>query len=154
MGIAEFTDQTTSLADHERALAQEASLRLGQLLAVQPAAATVIFDPDNPRAGIALPAAALGLLRQVLDELAKGNLVTVVPHDAELSTQQAADLLRVSRPFVIKLVDEGRIPCRKVGLHRRIRLADVLRFKQENERERNAALEQLQSEAQALNLGY
>lgn len=153
MGIADVAEQTISVTDHERVLAREASRRLSQLLAGPPAT-TLVCDADNPHDGIALPAAALGLLAQILGELAKGNPVTVLPHDAELSTQQAADLLRVSRPFVIKLVDEGQIPCRKVGLHRRIRLADVLRFKQNNERERDVALEQLQAEAQALNLGY
>ena len=153
MGIADVAEKTISVADHERALAHEANRRLNQLLAAPPAT-TVVCDADNPRDGLALPAAALRLLAQILGELAKGNPVTVLPHDAELSTQQAADLLRVSRPFVIKLIDEGQIPCRKVGLHRRIRLADLLRFKQNNERERDVALEQLQAEAQALNLGY
>jgi excisionase family DNA binding protein len=154
MGIADVAEQTSSLADHEREVAREASRRLSRLLATQPVAATVVCDPNNPHDGFALPAAALVLLSQILGELAKGNPVTVLPHEAELSTQQAADLLRVSRPFVIKLIDEGQIPCRKVGLHRRIRLADLLRFKQNNERERDTALAQLQAEAQALNLGY
>ena len=78
---------------------------------------------------LTLPPSAERALLQVLEEMGRGRAITVTPVDAELSTQQAADILNVSRPYVAKLVDEGALPARKVGLHRRLHLSDVLAYK-------------------------
>ena len=84
--------------------------------------------------------------------MAQGNAVTLIPVHAELTTQEAADLLNVSRPFLIKLVDTGEIPCRKVGRHRRIRYNDLMAYKQRNDRLRRQALDEIVGISQELNL--
>ena len=94
------------------------------------------------------------MLVQILEGMAAGKGVTLVPVDAELTTVQAADVLNVSRPFLLKLLDQKAIPHRKVGTHRRIRMEDVMNYKDAIDREREKVLEQLTREAQAQDMGY
>ena len=103
---------------------------------------------------IELPAGAVELLAQVLEAMAAGEGVTLIPGSAELTTVQAADMLNVSRPFLIKLLEQGAIPHRKVGRHRRIRMEDVVAYKDAIDRERERALDRLTREAQAQDMGY
>ncbi len=86
--------------------------------------------------------------------MAAGKGVALVPLDAELTTVQAAEVLNVSRPYLLKLLDQKAIPHRKVGTHRRIRMEDVMNYKNAIDREREKVLEQLTQEAQALDMGY
>ena len=101
-----------------------------------------------------LPAGAVDLLMHVLEAMATGQGVTLIPDSAELTTVQAADVLNVSRPFLIKLLDQKAIPHRKVGTHRRIRMEDVMAYKNAIDREREQVLEQLAREGQAHDMGY
>ena len=103
---------------------------------------------------IELPAGAVKLLIRVLEAMADGRGVTVIPEGAELTTVQAAHVLNVSRPFLIKLLDENAIPHRKVGKHRRVRMEDVMAYKKAIDREREQVLDQLAREAQEQGLGY
>ncbi|MDP2316516.1 MAG: helix-turn-helix domain-containing protein [Pseudomonadota bacterium] len=103
---------------------------------------------------VELPAEARALLLRILGHMANGDAVTIVPVAAEVTAQQAAEILGVSRPFVIRLVDEGKLACRLVGTHRRIPLGDVLAFKQANRAERRAIAAELTAEAQELGFGY
>jgi excisionase family DNA binding protein len=103
---------------------------------------------------IELPAGAVKLLMAILEDMASGRAVTVVPQNAELTTQQAADVLNVSRPFLIGLLEDKKLPYRMVGTHRRVRFEDVLRYKEAIDAERRKALDELAAEAQELDMGY
>lgn len=101
-----------------------------------------------------LPISVVTLLNRILAEMADGNAVTLVPVHAELTTSQAANLLNISRPHLIKLLESGVITFTKVGSHRRVRAEDVLRYREERLAKRREALEELTAEAEHLGLGY
>lgn len=103
---------------------------------------------------VTVPQQAFELFLEVLGQMANGNAMTILPVHAELTTQQAADLLNVSRPFLIGLLEAGAIPHRRVGTHRRVLAADVLSFKRRNEAERRHVLDALAADAQQQGLGY
>ncbi len=103
---------------------------------------------------IELPAGAVVLLMDILEAMAAGRGVTIIPENAELTTVQAAEVLNVSRPFLIKLLEEDKIPYRKVGKHRRIRMEDVMAYKTAIDQEREAVLDQLVAKAQEQDMGY
>lgn len=111
-----------------------------------------LHTQDNQDAQFVLPRAAVRLLLSGLQEMAKGNSVSLVPIQAELTTQQAADLLCVSRPYFIKLLDEGKIPFRKVGTYRRVKAVDVLQYIKEYQQAATEAMRELVAESQALGL--
>jgi len=108
-------------------------------------------DQDRP---IELPAGAVALLMDILEAMAAGRGVTLIPENAELTTVEAAAALSVSRPFLIKLLEEGVIPYRKVGRHRRIRMEDLMAYKARDDQEREAVLDELAREAQQQDMGY
>ncbi|MEK6541358.1 MAG: excisionase family DNA-binding protein [Pseudomonadota bacterium] len=101
-----------------------------------------------------LPKMLTELMVQMLTELSYGNAVTIVPIHAELTTQEAANHLNVSRPFLIKQLEKGALPFHKVGSHRRVKFTDLRVFRAEFENRREAAMQSLATEAQELGLGY
>jgi excisionase family DNA binding protein len=103
---------------------------------------------------IDVPVSALSLLVDILAQMGRGNAVSIVPVHAELTTQQAADFLNVSRPFVVQLLESGALAHRKVGSHRRVLFKDLLAYREQSTVARKSALDQLTQEAQALELGY
>jgi excisionase family DNA binding protein len=113
-----------------------------------------LLDEDAPHAAFSLPASALRLLNEVLKEMAKGNAVMFIPVNAMLTTQEAADILNVSRPFLVGLLEAGKIPYQRLGSHRRILFKDLMAFKEKTDAARDDAMWQLTEEAQELDMGY
>jgi len=111
-----------------------------------------LLGPDGE--GIELPESAVEALRVIIEAMADGRSITLVPHDKELTSQEAADILRVSRPHLIKLLDRGELRFHLVGTHRRIRIEDVLAYRDRRDAERDAALRELARLSEELPGGY
>lgn len=135
-------------------LAKESSRVLSLIMATKEDVQKVTIQSDGEVTNVDLPMSAFRLFIDILANLSQGNAVQVVPVHAELTTQEAADLLMVSRPYLIKLLDEGKIAFRKVGTHRRIRYCDLLDFKNKEEKQREAVLDELAAQSQELGMGY
>lgn len=103
---------------------------------------------------LVLPGHVLQILLDVLAEVSQGNAISLIPYHQEISTQEAANLLNVSRPFLVRLLESGDIPFRKVGAHRRVKLQDVLSYKEQIDRQRHAALDELAGLSQHEGMGY
>ncbi len=103
---------------------------------------------------IIIPKKALTLLSAIIQIMAEGKTISVIPSNSEISTQQAAEMLNVSRPHLIKLLERKIIPFKKVGSHRRVLLKDIMDYKKQLAKERETQLEFLANQAQSLNLGY
>jgi excisionase family DNA binding protein len=101
-----------------------------------------------------LPRHFMALVLEILTEVAQGHSVSVGSEDEELTTSEAAELLNVSRPHLVKLLEEGKIPFRKVGTHRRVQREDVLEYKRKQRKEAEEAMQNLADQAQELGLGY
>jgi excisionase family DNA binding protein len=101
-----------------------------------------------------LPPKVLRLIADLLGALAEGKAVSVVPKDLNVTTQEAAMFLNVSRPYLVRLLEEGKIRFHKVGSHRRIRFEDIMQYKEERTRKSNEALQALADQAQEIGLDY
>lgn len=117
-------------------------------------AAEFSLTSDGTDATIQLPRHALRLLVEILAQIANGSAVAVAPVHAELTTQQAADILNVSRPHLVKLLENNTIPYRRVGNRRRVLLVDLLTYKRIDDTDRRAKAQELTAEAQRLGLDY
>jgi excisionase family DNA binding protein len=141
--------------ESETRLAREATQALSRLVRHDTALRIeACGEGEGERATCVLPAATVRLLVEILEQMAVGNAVTVIPVRAELTTQGAADILNVSRPFLVSLLEEGKLPFRKVGTHRRILYSDVMAYKRREDEARRGVLRELAKQAQELGLGY
>ena len=137
--------------EQDAALARTSSRLLAACIGQSPTARLRVIDGQD---AIEVPVAALRMLVDILANMAEGNAISLVPIHAELTTQQAADFLGVSRPHLVGLVDKGEIPHHKVGTHRRIFFRDLLAYRKERMGQSKAALEALAEQAQKLGMGY
>lgn len=152
--LNEFPEAVSPSPDDTR-LALESSRLLARLRGAKKGSVRLrIQQDDEPEETVAIPLAAFRLLTDILTEMAKGNAVTLIPIHAELTTQQAADLINVSRPFLIEQLEKGIIPFRKVGKHRRILFTELMTYRHTMDRNRLKALDELSAQAQELGMGY
>jgi excisionase family DNA binding protein len=147
--------ETVAPSEADVELARESSRRLATRKFGRHTSVRIqVLDDGKEAEAVTVPASALRMFLHLLTEMAQGNAVTLIPTHAELTTQQAADLLNVSRPYVVKLLDEGKIPSRTVGKYRRVRFDDLMAFKRKDDEARAKVLDQLTAEAQELGMGY
>jgi len=138
-------------SDEEVAQAREAGRQLARLLPEGQRPLRLVTE-DNRHEMISIPPGAVRLFLDVLTQLGQGRAVTILPEKAELTTQDVADYLNVSRPYVVKLIESGRLPARLVGTRRRVAFDDLLKFDQEDRKARRAALDELARIDQELKL--
>ncbi len=144
---------TFAPTDHDRTLARRSSRDLSRFLGVDHDLKLRVEDQDKPTE-VVIPPAAVRFLVELLSEMGRGNAVTLIPVHAELTSQQAADLLNVSRPSLIKLLEGGDIPHRRVGSHRRILFSDLMAYKEHVDAARRKSLDELVEQAEELDMGY
>ena len=151
--MQQLQDQLPSA--EESALAKICSRELSAILESGVDTQTLLVtNPSSEQHQVQVPSSALRLLVDVLTELGEGNTVKLIPVHAELTTQEAADMLNVSRPTFIKLLDEDTIPYTRTGNRRKVKFADVKAYKDNLEQQRLTTLEELSELDQDLGLGY
>jgi excisionase family DNA binding protein len=145
-----------SFSERDQEAAREASRALAQMAGRE--CVRVEADAGDEVGAVKqtfiLPAPAVRMLTEILAALADGRSVIVSSGDAELTTQQAADMLNVSRPFLVKLLESKKLPFRLAGTHRRVRLDDLNAYRVERDKKSQVAMDELATEAQKLGLGY
>lgn len=139
-------------SEAEAGVAKETSRLLATHLKKNAPMKLQILDGGKGQDTVKLPAAAAALLLRILEEMARGNAVTIIPVHAELTTQEAADMLNISRPSLIQLLEEEKIEYRRVGTHRRIRFEALMRHKRQADEARRAALDELATYDQELGI--
>lgn len=141
--------------EEDVALAQVSSRKLAPYVGSHSKTRSIsILSDSTLKERVTIPADAFRLLVEILTQMAQGNAITLIPVHAELTTQEAADILNVSRPYVVRLLETGEIPYRKIGTRRRIRYQDLIAYKEQIDLERTKALEKLAAQAQELKMGY
>jgi excisionase family DNA binding protein len=142
-------------SEEDVALAREAGRVLSTVLQTRADTQQIDFhDEKGAERTVRMPTSVLRLLLEVLTEIGRGNAVQIFPIHAELTTQEAADVLNVSRPFLVQLLERGDMPFHKIGTHRRVKYLDVVAYKSRVDGERRKALEELAAQAQELGMGY
>ncbi|WP_137132226.1 helix-turn-helix domain-containing protein [Rhizobium sp. FY34] len=149
LALLDQVREPVTATETEAVIARKAAERLQ---AVAEAQQDITIHIEGSRVAVPLPARAVELMFTVLSAMANGQPISVIPQQAELSTKQAADFLNVSRPFVVKLIDEGSLPARKVNRHRRIKFADLVAFEKKSQSDRMDALAEMARETRELEL--
>jgi len=135
----------------EARLAVESSRLLAACIGKGDNACLRLHDGDEM---LQVPVKAIRLLVDILDAMARGDAVSLVPVHKELTTQEAANILNVSRPYLVKQLENGAIPFHKVGVRRKILFKDLIAYMQQRDQESQTILDQLVEEAQEQDMGY
>lgn len=150
MAHAQYISNNSLLSHHDATLARHSYEALSQNLK----AGAPFKVHSSKKMEVEIPEAAARLLVDILAQMKKGLTVTVTTIEKELTTQQAADLLNVSRPYLVELLETKQIPHRKVGTKRRVLMQDILAFKAKQTQKRLKTLTALSKQAQELDMGY
>ncbi len=157
MGFGELKGSDSILPDpYETELAKEARDKLISLFQKKEEVyeLEICMDKKGEKERIRIPLSAFKSFFEILKQMANGNAVTLIPYHAQLTTQEAANFLNVSRPFLIKLLEEGKILYTTVGRHRRVKFDDILEYKNKLTAQSKKAKDDLTKDAQDQNLGY
>jgi excisionase family DNA binding protein len=139
---------------HDMQLAAESRLTLGALAQTSGDFTFTVAGEGGETTQLRIPSSAMQLLFAALSEMACGNAVSLLPLNAELTTQQAAEILNVSRPYLVGLLEKGDMAYRKVGVQRRVPLREVIAYKTRTDIDRRSALNELAQLGQELGVGY
>ena len=149
MGQAVAEPELINIAEAERAALREVEQLVEHAGSSSPVPLKLV-GPDG--SAVALPAAIAHLITAAVRRLAQGQSVRLVAVDKELTTQQAAELLNISRPYLVKLLEQGEIPYTMTGTHRRIRFPDLMQYRARRDRQRAHVLTELTQLSQELGL--
>ncbi|MFS2179849.1 excisionase family DNA-binding protein [Rhizobium pisi] len=136
----------------ESVIARKAADKLKAVAEANEDVQITLDGTEDKKIIVPLPARAVGLIYEVLEAMANRTPMSLIPYDAELTTQQAADYLNVSRPHLVRQLEANRLPYRKVGSHRRVRFADLIEYERACKQEQKNALGELNAEARRLGL--
>jgi len=143
-------DESKAAEAAARSLAKNPKKRGAKLVALR-----LVKGPKDPQPEeVQIPVTAYKIFILLLSEMARGNAVTLMPIHAELTTQEAADILNVSRPYLIQLLERGELKYRKVGKHRRVLAKHLFEYKRTIDQKREGTLNELTHDAQRLGLDY
>lgn len=146
---------TTLPSQEEAALAKLSSRELAAYVETSASSQQVaISGKDGQLHQVEVPVSALRLLVDILTELGDGNTVKLIPVHAEMTTQEAADVLNMSRPTLIKILDDGEIPYHRTGNRRKVKYSDIMAYKHDVDQKRLKSLDELSELDQSLGLGY
>ena len=146
--------ETVKPTKKETALAEQSASALVSYMKSTKHPTFELLNKGRHSKQIIIPESALRMLVIILTQMSKGNAVTLIPVQAELTTQEAADMLNVSRPYLVALLEQRKIPFHKVGTRRRIFANDILHYKEKIDKARLKTLEELSEQAQELDMGH
>lgn len=152
LALMDQTHQPFVADEAEAVIARKAADRLRAVAEANESIRITVDGKGDDKIIVPLPARAVALIYEVLEAMANRTPMSLIPHEAELTTQQAADYLNVSRPHLIRQLEAGKIQYRKVGSHRRVRFADLIRYENACREEQKKALVDLGDEARRLGL--
>lgn len=153
MAATDSVDRAHAIETPAAEVARESSARIQEILGrVNGDSHVLVHSPSEPHQSISIPLSVLRLLAHILHEMAEGHGITLMPVHAELNLYEAARELKVSRPFLLDLLNKGEIPSRKIGQHHRIVFKDLIAYKQKTLENRAKALTELSALDQELGL--
>lgn len=152
LALMDQTHEPFVADEAEAVIARKAADKLKAVAEANEDVQITLAAKEDKKIIVPLPARAVGLIYEVLEAMANRTPMSLIPYDAELTTQQAADYLNVSRPHLIRQLEANRLPYRKVGSHRRVRFADLIEYERACKQEQKDALAELNAEAKRLGL--